>query len=375
MPEPALADLVITAPDQEAERQCRRWLCAVDGQFGRMADVVAWVASVRGITVPGPFEAPRLVLVGHSHEAPTNGTGLDQNSVTPRLIAQTRTGAGLYARLADAAGVALTVLDLSYQPGFLAEPESVDGISSMAAAFTAGRSTADRVVDSGADLLIPALTAAGVNTAAAVLVAAITDEEPAAMTGRGNGLNDAAWMVECVRVRDRLRQARPHREVPMALLAAAGSAELATVAGLLVQAAVRRTPVLLDGLGLIAAALLTREIAPSATAWWWAAHLGEDPAERTACDSLGLTPIMRSGLRAGDGTAALTVLPFLRSLLLAGAELEAEPKTGTEAETGVPTSAKAGIVAEAAATPTGIEVAAGIETGPGIEVSRRGNLA
>ena len=82
---------------------------------------------------------------------------------------------------------------------------------------------------------------------AAVLIAALTGIEPVAVVGRGTGIDDRAWMRKTAAIRDALRRARKVIDDPEALLRTSGGADIAALAGFLAQAAVRRTPVLLDG--------------------------------------------------------------------------------------------------------------------------------
>nr|MDT0526546.1 nicotinate-nucleotide--dimethylbenzimidazole phosphoribosyltransferase [Streptomyces sp. DSM 41633] len=117
-----------------------------------------------------------------------------------------------------------------------------------AAAVDAGRQIADDEVDAGADLLIAGDMGIGNTTAATTLVAALTGAEPVAVVGRGTGIDDLGWMRKAAAVRDALYRAREVTRDPLGLLRVCGGADLAAMAGFLAQAAVRRTPVLLDGL-------------------------------------------------------------------------------------------------------------------------------
>jgi nicotinate-nucleotide--dimethylbenzimidazole phosphoribosyltransferase len=188
-------------------------------------------------------------------------------------------------------------------------------------AFAAGVAVADEEVDAGADLLIPADMGIGNTTPAAVLVAAVADVEPVHVVGRGSGVDDAGWMRKVVAIRDALRRARPVADDPLALLAAVGGADLAATTGLLVQAAVRRTPVLLDGVVAGAAATVAERIAPRAVHWWLAGHRSPEPAHRLALQRLGLDPVLDLAMRLGEGTGALAALPVLRAAVRTLAEM------------------------------------------------------
>ena len=85
------------------------------------------------------------------------------------------------------------------------------------------------------------------------------------------------------------------------------------MAGFCAQAAVRRTPVLLDGLVVTAAALVADQLAPGARAWWQAGHRSTEPAHTLALSHLGLDPIVDLGMRLGEGTGAAVALPIVRA--------------------------------------------------------------
>ncbi len=179
------------------------------------------------------------------------------------------------------------------------------------AAIAAGRAVADEEVDGGADLLIAGDMGIGNTTPAAVLVAALTSAEPVAVVGRGTGVDDNGWMRKVAVIRDALRRARKVANDPVALLRTAAGADLAATAGFLAQAAVRRTPVLLDGVVVGAAAVVAEELAPGARQWWVAGHRSPEPAHALVLEHLDLTPLLDLGMRLGEGSGALAALPLL----------------------------------------------------------------
>jgi nicotinate-nucleotide--dimethylbenzimidazole phosphoribosyltransferase len=145
------------------------------------------------------------------------------------------------------------------------------------------------------------------------LVAALTGTEPVLAVGRGTGVDDAGWSRKTAAVRDAMYRSRHVRSDPVALLAASGGADLAAMAGFCAQAAVRRTPLLLDGVVVTAAALLAERLAPGSRMWWQAGHRSPEPAHSLALTELNLTPIVDLGLRLGEGTGAAVALPILRA--------------------------------------------------------------
>jgi len=130
-----------------------------------------------------------------------------------------------------------------------------------------------------------------------------------------------AWMDLAVEVRDARRRCMSLRDKPDELLLGVGSTRLAAAAGICMHAAVRRTPVVLDGPAAAVSALVAYEAAPRAVRWWCAADLGPDPVHDLALTRLGQKPVLGLGTGRGDGLAALLAVPVLQSAarLAAGA--------------------------------------------------------
>ena len=180
-----------------------------------------------------------------------------------------------------------------------------------------GTSIADEEIDAGADLLLVAASGAGSD--AAVAVSVLTNTEPVKVLARGAAATDPdAWMERAVAVRDSRRICMPLRSEPDRLLTTIGSARLGVVAGFVLRAAARRTPVLLDGPAATAAALIAYEAQPRAVRWWAAADLGSDPVEELAQTRMGQQAVLGLGSGLGTGLAALLTVPVIRTAAALG---------------------------------------------------------
>ncbi|TKG71464.1 nicotinate-nucleotide--dimethylbenzimidazole phosphoribosyltransferase [Prauserella endophytica] len=292
------------------------------GSLGRLEDLGAWIAACQGQSPPRPLKRTRVVVLAGDHGIAAKGVSAYKPEVTRQLLAAARSGGGALNVLADVAGAGLRVEDIAVDSAEDGEFKVRRGSGSIdvedaltadeaEAAVRAGMRLADAEVDAGADLLVPADLGVGVTTPASTLVAALTGTEPVAVIGRGSGIDDNGWMRKAVAVRDALRRARPALSDPMELLRTAGGADLAAMAGFLAQAAVRRTPVLLDGLASAAAAMVAEELAPGSRSWWLATHRSTEPAQGLALDHLDLEPVVDLGIRLGNGVGATAVLPLL----------------------------------------------------------------
>jgi nicotinate-nucleotide--dimethylbenzimidazole phosphoribosyltransferase len=112
------------------------------------------------------------------------------------------------------------------------------------------------------------------------------------------------------------------------LLQVCGGADFAAMAGFCAQAAVRRTPVLLDGVVVTAAALVANRMAPGAQQWWQAGHRSTEPAHTLALQHLHLEPIVDMRMRLGEGTGAVVALPIVRAAVAALASMATFDEAG-----------------------------------------------
>jgi nicotinate-nucleotide--dimethylbenzimidazole phosphoribosyltransferase len=299
------------------------------GSLGRLEDLSVWVASCQGHCPPHQFQRPRVVVFAGDHGVAAAGVSAFPAEVTAQMVANFDTGGAAINVLAETAGATVRVLDIavdSAQPlsesigahkvrrgsGNIAVEDALTD-DELTAALDAGRAVADEEVDSGADLLIAGDMGIANTTPATTLIAAVSGLEPVAVIGRGTGIDDAAWARKTAAVRDALYRARNVVSDPVALLRVCGGADLAAMAGLCAQAAVRRTPVLLDGVVVTAAALVADQLAPGARLWWQAGHRSTEPAHGVALERLGLEPIVDLRMRLGEGTGAAVALSVVRA--------------------------------------------------------------
>jgi nicotinate-nucleotide--dimethylbenzimidazole phosphoribosyltransferase len=322
----------VTPPDSHAAAAAQRRqdiLTKPAGALGRLEALSVWVSGCQGLCPPKQFDHARVVVFAGDHGVARTGVSAYPPEVTAQMVANIDAGGAAINVLAGIAGASVRVVDIAVdceQPlteaigahkvrrssGNIALEDALSA-EEVGAALEAGRQLADDEVDAGADLLIAGDMGIGNTTAATALIATLTDTEPVAVVGRGTGIDDAAWARKTAAVRDAMFRARQFRPDPVGLLRTCGGADLAAMAGFCAQAAVRRTPLLLDGVVVTAAALVADRMAPGARAWWQAGHRSTEPAHTLALAHLELVPILDLGLRLGEGTGAAVALPVLRA--------------------------------------------------------------
>jgi nicotinate-nucleotide--dimethylbenzimidazole phosphoribosyltransferase len=274
----------VPRPDDDARAAARARLAdlAPAGAFGRLGELAEWIAGVQGQCPIRPLEQVQFVAVAPPAAAsPALSPILQFSSATPRLV----------------------------------EGERPDSPDTVEQAFEAGLAVADGQVDSGADLIVVADVGGGSAIAAATVVAVLTGTDVASTVG-STGIDDREWMRRCAAVRDAARAARralADGTDVIGLLSSVGNVELATCTGLLTQAAIRKTPVVLDGPGTAAAALVANRLSARTARWLLAGHVSPDPGHAIALGKLRLRPLFDYAISVDDGTGALLAVSHLQA--------------------------------------------------------------
>lgn len=320
-------------PDATAAQGARERLAALatpPGALGRVGELAVWWASVRGQPCPPPPAAVHLHVVAGDHGVVERGVSAFPASITPLMVSAFLAGGAVATVLARRLGVTVHTHDLAVDvawpegtdPALLAHKvrrssgsiDREDALSptELDAALQAGAAIVDGSVDAGADLLVVGDMGIGNTTPAAALIAALLGLDPVAVTGRGSGVDDEGLSRKTAVVAAALRRAGEwHGSDPRRLLGALGGADLAAMTGIHLRAAERRTPVLLDGVVVTAAALVAERLAPGTAAWLSAGHRSSEPAHPLALADLRLDPLLDLSMRLGEGSGALMALPVL----------------------------------------------------------------
>ncbi|MFF8745916.1 nicotinate-nucleotide--dimethylbenzimidazole phosphoribosyltransferase [Streptomyces californicus] len=355
---------LIQRPDGGVRRDAeerRERLTVPPGALGRLDELGDWLSAAQQSVPVRAVEQPRLVLFAGDHGVAELGVSGRPAGGAHALVRSALDGASPVAVLARRFSVPMRIVDVSLDCDPELLPESVvrhrvrrgsgridveDAMSAEEAerAVRLGMAIADEEADSGTDLVVLGDLSVGGTTAAATLVAALCGTDASVVTGRGGaGIDDLAWMRKCAAIRDALRRARPVLGDQLELLATSGGADLAAMTGFLLQSAVRRMPVILDGVVAAACALVAQRAAFRAPDWWLAGQASGEPAQSKALDRMALTPLLDHGVTVGEGSGALLALPLVQAAAALAAELpEREPERTADDEDAEDAGAKDG---------------------------------
>jgi nicotinate-nucleotide--dimethylbenzimidazole phosphoribosyltransferase len=327
------------------ERRARTGL--PEQALGRLDDLGEWLTAAQAKLPVEPLRQPRMVVFAGDHGIAGLKVSAQPAGSASTLVREALEGTSPAAILARRLEVPVRLVDMALD----CDPEELPAevtrhrvrrssgrldredtltAEEAEAAFRAGMAVADEEADSGTDLVVLGDLSVGGTTAAGTLIAALCGTDASVVTGRGGGeIDDLTWMRKCAAIRDGLRRARPVLGDQLELLAAVGGADLTATTGFLLQSAVRRTPVILDGVVSAACALVAQRVAFRAPDWWVAGHAGSEPAQAKALDRMALDPLLDQRVAVGGGTGALLALPLVQAAAELAARLPVREEEAT----------------------------------------------
>jgi nicotinate-nucleotide--dimethylbenzimidazole phosphoribosyltransferase len=171
-------------------------------------------------------------------------------------------------------------------------------------AVESGIEVVNAEIDKGLDIVGTGDMGIGNTTASSAICAVMTGRPVAEVTGRGAGLSDERLAHKVKVIERALEINHPDPGQPLEVLAKVGGFEIGGLAGVMLGAAARRIPVVIDGFISGAAALIATALAPGLKDYLIAAHLSAEAGHRVLLKHLGLRPLLELEMRLGEGTGA-----------------------------------------------------------------------
>ena len=297
------------------------------GALGQL-ETLAWRLGMMQGTDSPQIRAPHLLVFAGDHGVAAAGVSAYPQEVTWQMVLNYLAGGAAVNVFARASGFELRVIDAGVNHVFAAHPLLLDrkigmGTKNFTLEPAMTLAQCEAAIDAGARLVrelrllgcnLVALGEMGIanTTAAAALMARYTGMAAESCIGRGTGLDDAGL----TRKREALRRALVlHQGAtgPVEALAALGGFEIAMMAGAMLAAAQERMILLVDGFIAGAALLAAQAIEPAVTGYCVFAHQSDERGHVAMLAHFHAEPLLRLGMRLGEGSGAALALPLLRA--------------------------------------------------------------
>lgn len=182
-------------------------------------------------------------------------------------------------------------------------------------AITAGLDIAGQLKAEGQKLIVVGEMGIGNTTSASAIASVLTGLPPEKVTGRGAGLSTEGLIRKREAVRRAIEVNSPDPSDGFDVLCKVGGLEIAAMTGLFLGGAYYRVMTVIDGVISSAAAALAVLIEPKCRDYMLASHCSGEPAGKGLLDIVGQRAVIDAGLRLGEGTGGLLLIPLLDGAL------------------------------------------------------------
>jgi len=289
------------------------------GSLGRLEELSIQLAGIQGKAAPGIKKKAMITMAG-DHGVVDEKVGNWPREVTAQMVQNfLRGGAGINV-LARQVGAKIIFVDMGVASDLKPHPQLIVrkvgyGTKNMCLgpamtveqaikAIETGINIVGEEADKGLDIVGTGDMGIGNTTSSSAIFAAMTGKPADEVTGRGTGLTDAQLAHKIDVIKRALEVNKPDTSKPLDVLAKVGGFEIGGLAGVMLGAAARHIPVVIDGFISGAAALIATALAPEVKDYIIAAHVSAEAGHPAMLEHMGLKPLLNLDMRLGEGTGA-----------------------------------------------------------------------
>lgn len=178
-------------------------------------------------------------------------------------------------------------------------------------AIEAGITMAVELKEKGYKMLATGEMGIGNTTTSSAVASVLLDQPVEDMTGRGAGLSSEGLTRKINAIKKAIEINKPDPKDAIDVLAKVGGFDIGGMAGVFLGGAALGMPVLMDGFISCVAALVAGSICPAAMDYMISSHVSKEPAAHLILERLGKDPVIHGDMCLGEGTGAITLVPFL----------------------------------------------------------------
>ncbi len=327
------------------------------GSLGRLEEFARRLATITENTMP-VLDKKIIFTFAGDHGVAGEGVSAYPKEVTRQMVINiVQGGAGINV-LARHAGADVVVVDIGVDFDFHAASDPIPkgetgglfisrkvvmGTRNIRSGPAMTRDEAIKCIEIGIDLA-EAYSAKGYNifgtgemgignsTPSAAIASVLTGRPVSEVTGRGTGIGDDALRNKVKIIEEAIEINKPDPADPLDVLSRVGGAEIGGIAGLIIGAAAKKTPIVIDGFISTAGALIAYCLEPKTKDYMFAAHNSVEKGHKAMLEKIGLRPILDLDMRLGEGTGAALALLIIEAGLKTYKEMATFGDAGVSCE-------------------------------------------
>jgi nicotinate-nucleotide--dimethylbenzimidazole phosphoribosyltransferase len=293
------------------------------GSLGRLEEIIKNISGMTGKEYPLLRNKVIFTLAG-DHGVTAEGVSAYPKAVTAQMVYNFLRGGAAINVLGRHAGARVVVVDMGVAEDLkpaegLTIRKIAYGTKNMVRTPAMTREEANRAIETGIsifeeefargiDIACTGEMGIGNTTSASAITAVFTGKSVKDITDKGTGIDDKALINKIKIIEKALEVNRPDPDDPIDALSKVGGFEIAGLVGIMLAAASKRIPIIIDGFISGSAALVAYRMNPKVRDYMIASHCSIENGHKFILKELCLRPILDLELRLGEGTGAALAL-------------------------------------------------------------------
>ena len=297
------------------------------GSLGRLETLALQCGRIQNSLTPELINPTILVFAG-DHGITEEGVSPYPQEVTAQMVLNFLNGGAAINVFCRQNNISLHVVDAGVKTDLPGHAELIKakigrGTKNFCKEPAMSLEECERSIDKGAELsrTVPVSTCnvigfgemgIGNTSSAAALTQCFTGLPVENCVGKGTGLDDSGLAQKQNIIRQALEK---HAEIkePQAVLSTFGGFEIAMMVGAMLESAVLKRIILIDGFIASAAFLAASIIVPEIKQYAVFTHKSDEQGHAEILKYLQVEPLISLGMRLGEGTGAAVAFPILQS--------------------------------------------------------------
>ncbi|MEM4264266.1 MAG: nicotinate-nucleotide--dimethylbenzimidazole phosphoribosyltransferase [Thermoplasmata archaeon] len=313
---------------QDDARKRQDQLTKPQGSLGRLEDLSIQLAGIYRNCMP-TISKKVIFTMAADHGVAIEGVSAYPSEVTAQMVLNFASGGAAINVIARHVGAEVRIVDMGVAssiswPPCVLNKKVGPGTRNMAKERAMSRDEAKLAIIRGAELALQAVEEGanligigdmgiGNTTSASAITAVVTGKDLKEVVGRGTGIDDAHFENKIRIISRAIQLHHPDPEDPIDILECVGGFEIAGMAGVILGAASKKVPVVLDGFISGSAALIANGLSPMSRAYMIASHKSVENGHDAILRHLGLRPLLDFNMRLGEGTGAALAMPIIEA--------------------------------------------------------------
>lgn len=298
------------------------------GALGRLEEIACQISMAQETLSPA-LSKPAIMVFASDHGIAHEGVTAYPAEVTAQMVLNFCAGGAAINVFARQHHIALTVVDAGvasdFPPtlpivrakialgtkNFLVEPAMTE--LECEQAISRGAALVREKKESGCNIIGFGEMGIGNTSSAAALMHIITRKPLEYCVGAGSGLNGEEVMHKRRVIAEAVAQHNALEFAPLQALQTFGGFEIAMICGAMLEAASKRMIILVDGFIATSALLIAHALHSDVLHYCIFAHESHENGHAAMNRFLGVEPILRLGMRLGEGTGAAMAYPIIQA--------------------------------------------------------------